>query len=116
MWHDHNKYSTSRTVVGHIGGATVAGVYLVLRDNFARPVALNAISDAATAEPTRNPIQMVRNSITSLQCKYPRPLLMFWVSNYFASAAIAGVAGSCTLRALGTGEKRPLSFEDEEEE
>ena len=36
-----------------------------------------------------------------------RPLLVYYATNYFLSAAIAGVAGSMTLKFLvGTGEKK----------
>lgn len=118
MWHDHNKYSTSRTLVGHVGGSTAAGIFLVLRDQFQRPVALTASSSEAAAEaaPTRNPMQMIRNSVASFKRQYPRPLIVFWITNYFASAVIAGVAGSCTLKMLGTGEVKKATFDDNDDE
>ena len=105
-------------MVGHVGGATAAGVFLVLRDQFQRPVALTATSSeaAAEAQPTRNPIQIFRNSMANFKRAYPRPLLVFWTVNFFSSAVIAGVAGSMTLKWVGTGEAKKVAFDDDGDE
>ena len=118
LYHDHSKYSTSRMMVGHLGGAVSAGIFVVARDATMKPV-IAPIDEAASeaAAKTRNPITLMKNSVAHLARQYPRPLLMYWITNYFGSAIVAGVAGSATLKFLvGTGEKKKLTWSDDEED